>query len=247
MRWRPNKHFNTIPYLPNETKHYLGETKIQGQRGIKRKWAHSMGIWRWWKSADVQDYLSLVMQSRVQDLGGKLKTYFGKGCESYEKSQPMYNMYLLMAVACPSKFVVYWMMDAWCSLSPWRERRGQPCRRAWCLPAARAHRQLGSGPARAGVTYCHKLSPPRVSQQCTGQSAWWSLIRQKGWRAVWSVKCETNKFNILTLLCQFILRYIEINCNIYMQLENWFILAHFNFLFVHNKLFAVLIAACNWS
>ena len=113
MRWRPNKHFNTIPYLPNETKHYLGETKIQGQRGIKRKWAHSMGIWRWWKSADVQDYLSLVMQSRVQDLGGKLKTYFGKGCESYEKSQPMYNMYLLMAVACPSKFVVYWMMEWW--------------------------------------------------------------------------------------------------------------------------------------
>ena len=137
----------------------------------------------------------------------KIKKYFGKEYESYDEYIDVDSLPVIFWWPCLFQFVVYWMMDAWCSLSPWRECRAQPCHR--CHPVL--HRQLGSGPARAGagVTYCHnpaqsapgehgvRRSDPGHGWSGRGSEVW--SVRQSDWECAHSDWCDLILKLIATL------------------------------------------------
>ena len=157
-----------------------------------------MGIWRWWKNADVKDK-SLQMQSRFRR---KIKKFFGNWCVSMyhwscDKILKHFSL-LILWWPCLFQFIVYCLlndlMDAWCSLCPWGAR-GAPCRRARCHPVLCS--QAAWLTARAGVTHCHNLlSPLRVSpgrgavasaagDHLSGRKELWQVWLKYVWDAIW--------------------------------------------------------------
>ena len=158
------------------------------------------------------------MHSRVQDLGGKLKEIFLKGMWIIRKKSANVKYVPTEAHGMSVPNCCLLNDDAWCTvfslsmvgapgpaLSPGLM---SPCGRcwqaAWCLapvqPEPESHIVISS------------VRPGWASSALASQAGDYWSGRKGDVSAAWSVKCEINKLNIMTFLCQFILRFF---CNMY--------------------------------